>query len=385
MNEMELVRDLLDEPRSPSARARGDALRALENEIAGSASRRRFAFGRLRLGLTGLVAAGAAATVAVATLGGGGTMAPEPGAQDVPARTILLAAADKAAKEPAGRFWRVQTIDGQAYRIGEGADGYTVLGHSSHVDGWWARSTSDTDVLYSRDLGARPLTPDDEEAWKKAGSPETMRARSDGRWTTLSTVPGKSSATGSGDWEAARTTPKEKRELARRREAACATDMALSEKRCQSVKEAARRNTLVDDPAKVKELLFRKGAERTSAWELMSGFDFLLRPATPQVRAAAFRALADVSGVRSLGTVTDGKGRTGIALAARGTMRGDGGTVYDYQLVLDPETHRILAGRRVVVKPGGSMAGMRPGDVLSRKLVLQAAWTNESPKPPARP
>ncbi|MEW2356262.1 hypothetical protein [Spirillospora sp. NPDC029432] len=380
MNETKTVRDLLPEPPPPSERATGAAFRALQDEIAGRGGARRtrrLPFGRLQLALTGLVAAGAAATVAVAALGGGGTVAPQPGA-DGSARSILLAAAEQAAQEPEGRYWRVQTIDGQAYRVGKGAGGYTILGHQSQWDRWTARSTSDTDVHYARDLGAKPLTLADKAAWLKAGSPATMRVWSDDRWTTLSTVPGRTPGARSGGWTADKTDPARKKLMNKKRDERCARPGDPSLRWSCHARKQAPGDWLhtAEDPKQVKAVLGTGDA----GGRLMAGYDFLThRPATPKVRAAAFRALADVSGVRSIGEVTDDRGRTGIGLAARGTAAG---TVYDYQLILKPGTYELLAGRRVVVKPGGKMAGMRPGDVLSRELVLSAGWTDKSPRHP---
>ncbi|MFB4318086.1 hypothetical protein [Actinomadura sp. 21ATH] len=393
MNDIDMVRDLLPEPPAPSERATGAAFRALEDEIAGRGARRtrrRLPFGRLQLGLTGLVAAGAAGTVAIATLGGGGPAEPRPGGGDASARSLLLAAAEQAAKEPAGRYWRVQTIDGQAYRVGKGPDGYTVLGYQSQWDRWTARSAADPDVLYARDLGARPLTMADAAAWRKAGAPRTMRVWSNDHWATLSTVPGETFGAGPGDWTADRSTPAEKKEATRNRDAFCRRlekdGEPVPPADCQALKRApGEALRLADDPAKLDEQLFppKIRGTRSAATDLMSGFDFLTaRPATPEIRAAAFRRLAAVAGVRTIGEVTDDRGRTGIGLAARGTMAEGSGTVFDYQLILEPGTYRILAGRKVVVKAGGTMTGMRPGDVLNRELVLGAGWTNESPRHP---
>jgi hypothetical protein len=384
MNEMKMVRDLLAEPAPPSGRATAAALDALEAEIAGRGPRRRVRTRRR------LVAAGAAAAVAVATLGGGGgTVAPQPEESGTSAPSILLAAAEHAAKEPSGRYWRVQTVDGQAYRVGgEGADGYTVLGYTSQWDRWTARSDADDDVLYVRDLGARPLTAADTAAWKKAGSPTTMRVWSNDHWATLSTVPGKTFGVGPGTWEEERITPAAKKRAAEQRDEMCSRlrnhGKPVSKERCRALKKVPGEVvSVVDDPSEVREQMFPSAVRARpldAAGDLRAGFTFLTRrPATPEVRAAAFRLLAGVPGVRTIGSVTDDRGRTGIGLAARGSMREGSGTVFDYQLILEPKTYRILAGRQVVVKPGGSMKGMRPGDVLNRELVLQAGWTNEGP------
>ncbi|MFI0357489.1 hypothetical protein [Actinomadura sp. 9N407] len=397
MNEMKMVREFLQEPAPPSTEATGEALQALESEISGHGTRRtrtrRPLIGRFQLGLTGLVAVGAATAVAIAMLGGGGTGTPQPQQSDMSARSILLAAAEKAAKEPSGRYWRLQTVSAQAYRVGKGAGAYTILGTREQWDRWTARSLSDPDVLYARDLGARPLTKVDEAAWKKAGSPESMRVRSGGRWLTFSTVPGRTAERAPGEaapaqWAvSSRTSPAEKRKLRKRVEESCSD---LPEK--GSVEAERRRLScgllkwtrtpdpeLASDPERYKELLFPTGKrDDDPAATLMAGFAFLTHlPASPEVRAEVFRTLAGTSGIRTIGTVTDERGRTGIALSARRTAPVKGAASMDFQLILEPKTYKILAGRSIVVQAGDEAAGMRPGDVYNRTLVLDAGWTDE--------
>ncbi|GAA3954467.1 hypothetical protein GCM10023085_41190 [Actinomadura viridis] len=409
--EMTMVRSLLPDPPPPSARATAEALAALEADIAGRDTGRRVRTGRtapvrrvlpsLRPtalgGLTGLVAAGAAAAVAVATLGGGGDpVAPEAADQPPTARSILLAAAEQAVKESPGRYWRFQRENAQAYRVQGKGGGYTVLGSVTQWDDWRARSASDADVLYTRSLGSRPLTPADAAAWKKAGAPGSLRVRSNDLWLTLTMAPERGIGGRPGEWTSERTRPADRKKLVDQAEEICARIKKYSasepdvDERCEAVRKKSRmtlegQRALANDPARFKELLFpRGGPGRTGAADdLMFGFDFLTRqPASPAVRAAAFRELAEIKGVRSIGTVKDGEGRTGIGLAARGEMRHDTGTVYDYQLILEPKTYRILAGQKLVVKAGGGDTGMRPGDVLHQEIVRGAGWTNEKPHHP---
>ncbi|MFF5261817.1 hypothetical protein ACFY4C_23005 [Actinomadura viridis] len=406
--EMTMVRSLLPDPPPPSTRATARALAALEADIAGRDPGRRVRTGRpapvrrvlpyLRpTGLTGLVAAGAAAAVAVATLGGGGgPVAPEAAGQAPTARSILLAAAEQAVKESPGRYWRFQRENGQAYRVQGKGGGYTVLGGVMQWDDWRARSASDSDVLYARSLGSRPLTPEDAAAWKQAGSPSSFRVRSNDLSLTLTTAPERGIGGRPGEWTSETTTPAHRKKRIGEVEMVCARIKKHSasepdvDEKCEAVREKSRmtlerQRVLANDPARFKELLFpRGGAGQTGpADDLMFGFDFLTRqPVSPAIRAAAFRELAEIKGVRSIGTVQDGKGRTGVGLAARGRMRDGSGTVYDYQLVLEPKTYRILAGQRVVVKAGGVNTGMRPGDVLQQEIVQVAGWTNEQPHHP---
>ena len=408
MNELKMIKELLPEPAPPSERATGAAFEALEAEIAGRGTRttrtarrrlpgtgigRRGRFGLSPLtGLAGLVAAGTAVAIAVAAVGDGGEAAapgagPVPGGTPASAKEILLAAAGSAAKEKAGRYWRVEEVDGQAYRIGEGANAYTVLGYSSQKVTWRARSASDDDVFYSRDVGARPLTPADREAWRRAGSPKTMRAWSNDRWVTLSTVPGKTTGVESGEWKEKRTTAVEKRRDADQRDRFCSTltkdGTKVRKGECLNAgQEPGEDVDLLSDPSVVAPLLAPEGAEageNRAASGMVMGFAFLTRrPATPEVRAAVFRHLAGLPGVRTVGSVTDSRGRTALALAADAPAR-DGGAVFEYQLLLQPKTYRILGARRVVKKPGGSAKDLRPGEVHSQQLIISIGWSNETP------
>ncbi|GAA2109568.1 hypothetical protein GCM10009780_64180 [Actinomadura alba] len=90
-------------------------------------------------------------------------------------------------------------------------------------------------------------------------------------------------------------------------------------------------------------------------------------PVPPQVRAAAYRALAGMPGIKSTGKIQDRRGREGIGItlpvAVGGENRGDP------HFIFDPKTALMLARPRL-----GAGA-----------LVLEAGWTNVAPRIPARP
>ncbi|GAA1566683.1 hypothetical protein GCM10009678_56980 [Actinomadura kijaniata] len=397
MNEIDLVRDLLDPPPPPSGAVRSRALARLEEDMSGGRPRR-LAFGpRFRLGLAGLVAAGAAAAVGVAALGDGAPAAPpRPQAVEMDARTVLLAAARQAEKEPTGRYWRVQTVDGSAYHVGPADGGYTVLGYSSHTDRWQARSDADRDVTYVRDLGARPLGPRDEAAWRKAGGPKTFKVVSGGEPSVLSTVPGRTTGAAPASWTPEIVvTPAQKRTRNARWARICAGPderakrLLVFKGGCREVPSDAELRKVAGDPGKLRRALSPwlepDGVPRerdTSALRLRRAARLLTSEAlSPKVRAGVFRLLADEPGVRSIGRVRDPRGREGVALVARGAPAEDG-SVDDHQLILEPGTHRILAGVDVVVRPGEADRGMRPGTLHGQRVVLSLGWTNETPHHP---
>ncbi|MEV0613024.1 CU044_5270 family protein [Nonomuraea sp. NPDC050404] len=84
------------------------------------------------------------------------------------------------------------------------------------------------------------------------------------------------------------------------------------------------------------------------------------KPSPPGVRAAAYRALADLPGVRYLGVVTDEHGRRGEAFLfslPSGVQR---------TLTIDPASSQVLSS-----KDGTGRS----------EVVLAAGWTDEGPRP----
>lgn len=401
MDDLRMVRDLYGEvPPAPQLedkiRGRLAVLEVERGDGRATGRRRMVPRRRAAFGL-GLVATAAATVVGVATLGGTAPAAPGHPAQaksvELSARTILLTAAERAAAEPMGRYWRVDTMGGQSYHTGPATGGYTVVGYSTEDSSWRALSESDTDMTYDRDLGAHPLTAADKAAWEKAGSPSTWKVWSNDHYAMLSTKPGATYGTLPGTWSQSSTTPAQKTKLtklAAQMKKMCKTDAKICAKVEFIAMSGADRQKLASDPARFKELLFPGGAKGAAvkgplgpATQLMAAYGFLTtQPASPQVRAAAFRLVAGLPDIRSIGKVQDADGRTGIGLAARASMGDGSATIFDEVLVLDPMTYKVLGDQRVVVKAGGADRGMKPGTILYQDVVLEAGWTNANPHHP---
>jgi hypothetical protein len=84
------------------------------------------------------------------------------------------------------------------------------------------------------------------------------------------------------------------------------------------------------------------------------------KPSPPAVRAAAYRALADLPEVRYLGRRSDARGRSGEAFTyplSTGVQR---------TLIIDPATSQVLEGTD----------GGHPG---RSEIVLNAGWTDQAP------
>lgn len=89
-------------------------------------------------------------------------------------------------------------------------------------------------------------------------------------------------------------------------------------------------------------------------------------PAPPTARAAAFRALAGRPGVKSAGRTKDEEGREGYALV-----------IGNFKYLVDPSSATLLS--RTLIGPK-QVEMKRVGTTY-----LKVGWTNETPRPPARP
>ncbi|SEN70872.1 CU044_5270 family protein [Nonomuraea pusilla] len=326
------------------------------------------------LGLAGAAAAlTAAAVVVVNGTGGGGappTSAAAPPASSaphkvrLPARAILLAAAEKAADQPeaTAAYWHTVSVSRSVYTVEDG--GYQVVDRQ-RSEMWTPRAIGGEQWGRDQNLGAVPATDEDRAAWERAGSPSRLTVQVPGKKLepmTLSTSPGKPSTRHTplvdGDkvfWLGRNVTMKDLRELP-------------------------------SDPDRLKAWLLRSyGGHSTESDEPMSSDTWLFQvsvglisdmPVTPEVRGAAFRMLAALDGVDVTEDVTDAEGRSGTAVALKEPFRVNGGAVLRSRLIFDAATGRALATETVVVEPGGLQADLRPGAVWNSTTVLESGWTD---------
>ncbi|WP_424529138.1 CU044_5270 family protein [Sphaerisporangium viridialbum] len=335
----------------------------------------------------GLALAGAATVtaVAVAVSGTGGTTPRAPSrAEAAPAATsaapvvrlsakqILLAAADSSLRAPAatGAYWYVDSVIGVANEAGTRAR-YLVHSTTSHRL-WIARSPEGESWFVDRNLGTRPAK-GAEDAWARDGSPtkwsvEVPEPKADdknalGRME-LDSTPGRpfGNPINIGD---------KVFELAGKNvsvadlQALPTTAAALKQRLLQGY---AGHGTESDDPQDADSWLY----------QVTSG---LLRdmPVKPAVRAAAYKVLAGLDGVRSLGEVTDTLGRTGQGIARPENWSGGG---FERQLVIDPETGILLTDQIVAVRPTGGYAWAEPGTPIWWEATTEASWTDKAPEKP---
>ncbi|MGV9599197.1 CU044_5270 family protein [Streptosporangium sandarakinum] len=353
------------------------------------------------LGLAG--AAAAVTAVAVAVTGTGGT-APSPSAARtgqavassespkssksspgrtapdgqvrLSARTVLLAAAHRAAGQPdeTGAWWHTVSVSRTLFRA-EGAD-YTVVDRQ-RTESWTPSATGPEQRQYSstQSLGARPATPEGEAAWREAGAPAEIPV----------VVPGKKGAklslpTGPG-------------EVQKGQGALPDGDKVFWLGRNVSVRDL---RALPSEPDALKAWLLRSykghGTESSApmsrdAWLFAVTAGLITdMPVTPEVRGAAFRMLAGLASIEVARDVTDAEGRAGTAVtideqeaSAMGKAAAGDDGVLRTRLIFDEETGRALATENVVVRPGGPQAGMEPGTVWNSDVLLESGWTDDRP------
>jgi hypothetical protein len=331
---------------------------------------------RRRLMIVPVVAAGVAAATAltlVVSLDGGGTR-PSP-ATTVPLGpdSVFLAAAAAMERRPTGKYWFTDQIQGQSYLV---KAGYAITGAHSETFEWTSVKKSGGSLFYGRDLPARPLTKEDEAAWRKAGSPSSFRVWSNDHYGTYTTK--------AGHW-------KVDREMASQGGKFFISGVGKE-------MTAAQIQNLPTDPARLAKLFFmsRKPSFRNPPAILTAHEAFGNVPLPPKVSAGLMRALVAQPGMRNLGTVTDPLGRPAIAIGAVGPFQQPGpgkkGKVtvdkdaYDARddLLFDAKTGEYLGTQTVLTRPGGIYRTRKPGFVINYWLERGSGWTDTKPVPPRK-
>jgi hypothetical protein len=318
----------------------------------------------LRVAFLGTVGAVAAAAVVMAVAGPSAAPRDAPdAASDVASPTsdapldykrLLLVAAERSEKAPqaSGRYLTMQQESGYAVPV-DAAEGRYVMFEKIGGQYWLARSSADSSWAFSQPLGAAPATPTDEGRWRRDGSPAVMKV----------TKPKPHDLKiASGAVEGWKIDP--------------AHYFALGDRNVSQ----AQFDALPTDPAALRDALLSRfydggNADPGTVNEWLFGTAGRLvidLPVSKEVRAAAYRMLATMPGVRGLGVVQDTRGRRGQAVA----FAGHG---LEERLIIDPDTGRALAREIRVVEPGGGYSWMAPGALYTYDLVLVSGSTNDSP------
>jgi hypothetical protein len=261
------------------------------------------------------------------------------------ARAILLAAAvNAAAASSDGQYWRVETISASVSAAGPDTHPFAVDQRWSPSVSWDARSPSQRSwTLPAADYISVPATPGARAAWLADGSPAlpTSTAPRQAWWQTGGGVGyfGNSSPT-LAQFQALPSSPAG---LA----AAVRNAVLLQQHTGESAIPA------IAPLSSVSQSMF-------SVYVQLLKWD----PITPQVRAAVFRDIAALPGVRSVGRVTDPLGRFGYGIAM--TLPKTAAGSYQVEvLVISPGSGSLLADEYLAAGPapaaGAPAAGAVPG------------------------
>lgn len=364
IDEMTQVRELYAE-KEPDPRVEAVLRGRLDDMIRGTAPHRR----RRPVVTAAWLAlpAAAAATALIVAFGsgqiatpggpGGATSGPHGSAEVSSAQSVLLAAASAAESSPTGRYWHAKEVhvDRRGVEVGSPGNRYRV-GADFVTERWVA--DNGRSWVGTRLAGYRPLTAGDRAAWKRDGSPTTWKVRQpNGQVLHLSVVPGK------GELFPAR---KDKAHFDVHGE-------MLSYDQVQNLPtDPAALRAWADGLSKPVELLKRsdgsltpkgdrhvRAGEEVFVWKPSKGerafttaatLAALLHdaPASPELRAAAYRVLADLPNVRNLGPRKDASGRPGVGILFdyRSSLEPRGGGHpgrLAIELIIDPATSKVLS------------------------------------------
>ncbi|MEU7988497.1 CU044_5270 family protein [Streptosporangium canum] len=298
--------------------------------------------------------------------------AASPGAQPS-ARQMLLAAATTVAATKApvsGAYWRTSTVSGRDVISPD--RGY-VIRRLSSKDQWLARRPGAQSWWIKQSLGAKPLTPEDQTTWRKGGSPtrwkypigagdssEVVRAEAEEK--TASRLRGGWKGSGgllASDpltWDEIRRIPSGERELR----------AYLG----QLITAQAKAGYSPRDPQSLEAVL------QEACMEIV--FDL---PASPAVRASAYRILATMPWMKSLGKMKDPLGRTGEAFGYQVAPDFGRKNALEVALVIDPATGLLLARTTTTTV---ELTGGRTAKTTSFTAYQQTGWTDAKPPLPAK-
>jgi hypothetical protein len=322
-----------------------------------------------------ILVAAAGAAVGAVLLGSASTVGQAPpsgGVATLSARTVLLTAARQVEHQPSATaghgWWREHFIDADAWVVGPAGDRYVV--EQRFDQRIWQRRTQSggyRQVSILRSLGARPQTAADVAAWRRDGSPThwlLIDSNSQGGPRVLQMRPSRAEVT--------------------RSSIPClrlAGERVPRHGTCVVFKSALR---LPTDPASLAKVLAGELAGdpegASGALLLLAGSQFFLgggplagRQFTPAMRAALYRELADLPGIRSLGIVRDPIGRSGLAVATAARPETGPGRI-ERRLIIDPGSGRLLAELDIALTAANHGRWARPGNPVSWEVFLTSGW-----------
>ncbi|MGI5232335.1 CU044_5270 family protein [Actinoallomurus sp. CA-142502] len=359
MDEIQLVRDLYDRP-APVPAHKVAAARARLDRLSRPSRRRLFGGSRLLPFGLGLAAAATAVTLTVLSAGTG----PESETDQDSGRRLLLAAAEKTGHQPQpnGRYWHVRIQVSDLLLFGTQSNPYWIKTHD-RLEYWMARDPEKPGWDLTQHLGAEPASPADAAAWRRAGSPSPFEnKRLPDFHAEVTPGPGKATLEQSDP------------------------NLEILTGRPFSLRQVFALPARSDElEATIRDYLSRQAEHNgedppDDARIFDFGSELLVRaPLTPQVRAATYRMLAGLHGVKKAGAAKDEAGRWGTAIAIGGGTDKDGNHVPQFRLIIDPSTGQALADQTVVQKSDTKVPA-KPGAAFTSFTMLESGWTDTAPK-----
>ncbi|WP_329079825.1 CU044_5270 family protein [Streptosporangium sp. NBC_01469] len=271
----------------------------------------------------------------------------------------LLVAATNVQKGPTGKYWHTTRITGKVYAVGESATDHYKVEARTRYEGWTDRSG--TSCFTHEDLAARPWTVRDKQKWQKAGAPMKVR---------VPTVEGQGTLfleTGKGERTCRRVSDQRFFGMTPEQVAALPTQP----KQLENVLLDLKGDWEAYAPKVTRQpMRALRGEKRVRALSDVAGALLARALVPPEVRAAAFRMLATLPGVKAEGETTDLLGRPGVMISlpvettiplGLSTAPRQLGT-YRRQWIIDPGNGTLLAMRDLVATPPRGSRKLPPGD-----------------------
>ncbi|MFF5279692.1 CU044_5270 family protein [Streptomyces sp. NPDC000133] len=276
----------------------------------------------------------------------------------------LLSAATKAEGSVVeGTYWQTITRSENVDVVGEKGQLFAV--HTTSTVDWsvGVRPGTRSLMVSGLDSVTEPRTAADEARWRAAGSPGTVRAEVAKRSGTSMI----GYRMGTGRPMVMRTSIDDK--------------IYAVGPRNVSYKDLRALPSTSGELRRYLERLYAQdsGAETStsghSAWMLRQAADLITMPVKPGVRAAAYRVMADLPGVRVVGRVTDPLGRKGVGVEFPDTYRTPLGSTRQ-RLVVDPSTGAMLSEDVVLVHPSARAkeAGLDAGTTVNYAATTRMSW-----------
>ena len=283
---------------------------------------------------------------------------------------VLLVAATNVRNEPAGTYWHTTRVDGKIYAVGKSAADHYKIESRMRYDDWTDRSGRW--CFAPQDLPARPWTAEDKRKWQRAGSPTRVQVPTEEGMGVLfldgmKTSPMCRPSDGMKGSRSRRSTQREFFGMTLKQVAALPT----TPERLENALLGLRGDWEAYAPNVTKRpMRTLQGDERVRALSEVAGTLLARAPTPPAVRAAAFRMLATLPGVRAEGTATDPLGRPGtvVSLPVETTVPLGLYTApkqlgtYRRQWIIDPGSGTLLAIRDLVATPPHGSRELPPGD-----------------------